>query len=123
MSFLRGIDEKILQRSQQERTKPPAVAIGLLQPIMLKYCDKKILGEVLSVLNRIAACADKRENGPPISPAKLGQRPARLLLFAVGRGKDHAPASGYELTRSISALLANVPVHERTLWFSAFYKQ
>src|SRR5690348_8102569 len=70
----------------------------------------------------MAACPHKRENGPPISSTKLGQRIARLLLFAsVGGGKDEAPAGSYKLARSVSAPVASVPVHERTLWFSLFY--
>jgi hypothetical protein len=51
MSFLRGIDEKILERPQQERTEPTAVTIGVLQPIIPQNGDKKVLREVLGIFN------------------------------------------------------------------------
>ena len=51
MSFLSGVDKKILERPQQERTEPTAITIGVLQPIVLQNCHKKILREVLRVLN------------------------------------------------------------------------
>src|SRR5437762_1298031 len=67
--------------------------------------------------NRIAAPADKYKNRPPINPAKLLERVARLLLFAlrVSSGKDQAPPSSGELTRLAGALLADLRVHKRPL--------
>src|SRR6266513_2633803 len=123
MSFLRGVDQTMLERPIQERTEPPAVTIGVLQPIVLQNGHKKILSEVLCILNRIAACTHKRENGPPICPAKLGQRVASFLLFVghVGGRKNQAPAGGYKLMRSACTLVAVLPVHERTLWFLRFH--
>jgi hypothetical protein len=50
MRFLGGVNEKILERPEQERTEPAAISIGALQPVLLKYCHKKILREVLRVL-------------------------------------------------------------------------
>src|SRR5882724_11013790 len=119
MRLLSGVNKKILERSEQERTEPAAISIGVLQPVFFKYYYKKILREVLSVLDRIAPRTDKRENGSPISPAKLGERIAHLLLFTfrVCGGKDEAPAGRYKLARSVSAPVASLPVHERTLWF------
>src|SRR5258708_39051688 len=70
----------------------------------------------------MAACPHKRENGSPISSTKLGQRIARLLLFAsAGGGKDQAPAGSYKLARSIFTPVAGLPFHETTLWFSLTY--
>src|SRR5436190_6524288 len=70
----------------------------------------------------MAACPHKRKNGPPISPTKLGQRIARLLLFgSVGGGKNYAPARGDKLARSIPTAVFRLFVHERTLWSSLFY--
>jgi hypothetical protein len=51
MSFLRGVNEKILERPEQERTEPAAISIGVLQPVFLNYCHKKILREILGVLD------------------------------------------------------------------------
>jgi hypothetical protein len=86
-----------------------------VQPIFLQNGHKKILRKVLRVLCGIAASADERENGSPISSAKLRQRVARLLFFAsVGGGKDEAPAGSYKLARSVSTPVARLPVHERT---------
>src|SRR4029077_1883580 len=122
MSFLRGVNEKILERPEQKRTEPAATTIGALKPVVFQHVYKKILREILRIFYGIAACADKRENGSPISPAKLGERIARLLLFvSVVGGKDEAPAGSYKLARSLSTPVASLPVHERTLWVSFFY--
>ena len=51
MSFLGGINKKILERPQQERTEPTAISIGMLQPILLQNGHKKILREVLRILH------------------------------------------------------------------------
>src|SRR6266545_131286 len=108
MRFLGGVNEKLL-----ERTEPAATTIGALKPVVFQHGYKKILREILRILYGIAAYADKRENGSPISPAKLGERVARLLLFSsVGGGKDQAPAGSEKLTRSVHTLLAVLPVHE-----------
>src|SRR4030095_13182130 len=112
MSFLHGVNEKILERPQQERAEPPAVTIRVVQPILLQNGHKKILSEVLCVLNRIAACPHKRENGPPIGPAKLSERITCLQLFSVCGGKDETPAGSYKLARSACSLVAVLPVHE-----------
>src|SRR5439155_26976081 len=118
MSFLSGLYKKILERLEQERTEPAAILVGMLQPVTFQYHHKKILRQVLRVLSRIPASANKRENGPPIAPAKLGQIVACLLLFAprvCGR-KDEAPPGGGKRARSAGALRADLLVHERTLW-------
>src|SRR6184192_2090092 len=116
MCFRRGINEKILKRPEHERAKPAAITICMLQPVVLQYSHQEILREVLRVLSRIAASANKRENGPPISPAKLSERAARLLLFSsrVGGRKNYAPAGGYKLARLAPILLAGFPFHGET---------
>ena len=122
MCFLGGVNKKILERLEQQRAEPTATSIGVVQPIFLQNGHKKILRKVLRVLCGIAVSADERENGSPISSAKLGQRVARLLFFAsVGGGKDKAPAGSYKLARSIFTPVASLPVHERTCGFSLFY--
>jgi hypothetical protein len=64
----------------------------------LEHRNEKILREILSVGNGIAAPADESENGPPISSAKLGERVAHLLLVVprVSASKDYAPPGGGE---------------------------
>src|SRR5262249_44553460 len=100
---------------KQERAKPSAIGVGVTQPAALQYHDKKILREVLCVRHCIAASADKRENGPPISPAKLIERPSRFLFLTlrVSGGKDQGPPRGNELTRLARVLPADLRVHER----------
>jgi len=71
MSSLSSVNEKILERCEQERTKPAAIAICVLEPVALQYLQKEILREVLRVFRRIAAPTDEYENGPPVSPAEL----------------------------------------------------
>src|SRR5205823_14549397 len=102
MTFLGRINKKVLKRPQQQRTEAAAITIGMLQPAALQNGHKKILSEVLCVLNRIAACPHKQENGPPICPAKLGQRIASVLLFIrqVRGRKNQAPPGSYKLLRS-----------------------
>ena len=50
MSFLSGLNEKILERREQERTEPAAIGVSVLQPVTFQYLHKKILREVLRVL-------------------------------------------------------------------------
>src|SRR5207244_483043 len=106
LSLLRRIIEKILERPKQERTEAPAIRVGVLEPVRFKHHHKEILRQVLRVLSRITTPANKRENGPPISPAKLGQGVARLLLFAfgIGGGKDETPPRSREHARLASTL-------------------
>src|SRR5437764_15484104 len=121
MCFLGGVNKKILERLEQQRAEPTATSIGVVQPIFLQNGHKKILRKVLRVLCGIAVSADERENGSPISSAKLGQRVARLLFFAsVGGGKDKAAAGSYKLARSIFTPGASRAVIERTCAFPLF---
>jgi hypothetical protein len=89
----------------------------MLQPVALHDSHKKVLRQVLRIFDRIAASADKEENGPPIRTTKLSERIARLLLFTsqMGGRKDQAPAGSHKLARLVSALGAVLPVHKSTL--------
>jgi hypothetical protein len=51
MSFLSGLNERILERREQERTEPAAIDVGVLQPVRFQYFDEKVLREVLRVLH------------------------------------------------------------------------
>ena len=75
--------------------------IRLLEPITLQDHDKKILGEVLRLLDGIALAANEQEDRPPIGSAKLSQRFAFLLFIRIGvrRGKNQAPPRGSEHAR------------------------
>jgi hypothetical protein len=108
MSSLCSVNEKILKRSEQKRTEPAAATVCVLQPIILKDYRKKILCEILRILNGMAASAHKRKNRSPISAAELGERMVSFLLFApkAGGGKDQAPAGGYKFVRFICPLVA-----------------
>src|SRR6266571_3775032 len=88
------IVQKILERLEQERAEAAATLVGLPQPISFQNHQEKILRKILRVLTRIAAPADIRKNGTPISSAKLRQRFSSLLLIAIGirPGKDETPA-------------------------------
>ena len=98
---LERVIEKILERFEQKRAKAAAAFIRLLEPAALEDHDKEVLGEILSIFCGIPAPANKGEDGPPVSPAELGQCLARLLLPALklGPGEDHTPASGDEDVR------------------------
>src|ERR1043166_624305 len=111
-SFLGGVDEKILQGPEQERTEPPAIAVSVLEPVISQYCREKILRQILRVFYGIAASADKRENGSPVSAAQLGQRIVRFLFFLsqIGGREDQAPAGSYKRARFASALFARASV-------------
>jgi hypothetical protein len=81
----RDIDEEILQRTQQERTKPAALRIGGPKKIPLHYHEEKILGKVLGIGFRITATVNEGEDWPPINVAKLDQRRIDLARTAMGR--------------------------------------
>ncbi len=82
------VTEEMLDRFEQKRAKPAAVAVGLLEPVFLQDHDKKILGEILRILVRVASPADEGKDGPPIRSAKLVQRLARFRLAAVKFGAN-----------------------------------
>src|SRR2546428_5579298 len=88
------IAQEILERPEQERTEPAAITIGLPEKISFQNDHEKILGQVLGISYRIAALANKSENRPPINPAELGERLARLPVVAprVERRENEAPA-------------------------------
>jgi len=50
MPSLSGVNEEMLERREQERAKPAAIYIGVLEPVRSEYLNKKILREVLRVL-------------------------------------------------------------------------
>jgi len=84
--LLGGIVQKIAERFQEERTKPPAGGIGVPEPVALEDHDEKILGEILRVLGGMSSPADKRKDGAPVKPAKFRERLARLLIVAAEIG-------------------------------------
>ena len=51
MSFLSGLNEKILERREQEGTEPTPIYVGVLQPGRFQYLHEKILREILRVLH------------------------------------------------------------------------
>jgi len=114
--FFRGcVVEEILERFEQERAKPAALWIGVLEPITFQHHKKKILGEILRVFGGMAAPADEGEDWAPIQPAEFGERFPRFLIVAgeIGRGKDQTPARGREVARGAAAFRGHTGVHER----------
>src|SRR6266403_5676659 len=71
------VDQKILQRLEQQRPEASAAGISAFENVAVKNHEKKILGQVLRVRNGVAAAANERENRSPISFAQIGQRLAR----------------------------------------------
>ena len=88
------VDQKILQRLEQQRAKPAATGIRAFEKITFKNHEKKILGQVLRVRDGVTAAANERENRSPISFAQIGQCLARLRFACGGihARENHAPA-------------------------------
>ena len=110
--FFGGIDEKIIQRLEQQRPESPAPRIGGLNEAAFQKHDKKILGEILRVRRRIAAPINKGENGAPINLTKLGEIGVGGLLRARdGAVAEQAPARGREVGQRISPFPRNSCIH------------
>ena len=56
-AFLSGVNEKILERLEQERTEPAAIGVGVLEPVVVQYHQEKILSKVLRIFHGMAALA------------------------------------------------------------------
>jgi hypothetical protein len=75
-----GIVQEILQRLEHKRTELSTIPIGTLEELTFQYHGEKILGQVLSVVNRMALATDESENRSPIDFAKFGKGSVRLLF-------------------------------------------
>ena len=95
-----GIDQKILERFEQERTESPPIRIRVLQQATFKNHDKKILRQILRIGHRKAAAANEGKNRPPIRSTKLTEGSVRLALGAVPAGLDDAPMGRSKLSRA-----------------------
>ena len=84
--FFGGVIQEIAERLEQERTESAPRRISVPEPVILENHDEEILGKILRVLRGMTAPADKGKDRPPIEPAKLGQRLARLLIVAAEIG-------------------------------------
>jgi hypothetical protein len=71
VTLLANIDKKVLQRLEQKGTEPSTIWIGPMKKLTFKHHNEKILCEILSVGNVIAAAADESENRPPINLAQF----------------------------------------------------
>jgi hypothetical protein len=92
MALFGRVREKILERSEQERTESTPARISQFQKVTLEDHDEKILRQILCVADRIASPTNKSEDGPPVSPAKLSERTIAVLVRARWIGmKNHAP--------------------------------
>src|SRR5205807_1299798 len=80
--LLVGVVQKILERLEEERSKPAAAGIGVPKPVTFQHHNEKILGKVLGVFHGMTAPADERKDGAPVEPAELGQGRARLGILA-----------------------------------------
>src|SRR5262249_36048609 len=69
--------QQVFHRVQQERSKPRPGRFELGQQVPLKQPLKKALGQVLSILGRIAPAPDERVKGVPVRTAQLLQRRLR----------------------------------------------
>jgi len=104
--------------SKSERNRPRFRSACCSQSLLQHY-HKKILSEVLCILNRIAASAQTR-NGPPIV-RKLGERVARLLLLASVAAEKIRLQRVVTNSRGSPHPARQPSRHERTLWFSLLY--
>ena len=85
------VGKEMLQRRQQERTKPALLAAEALQVIALKEAGKETLGEVFGVLLRVAVAADVGIEGIPVGAAQFLQRPFCLWRAAAASGQHDRP--------------------------------
>jgi hypothetical protein len=67
------IEQKILQRSQQERAKPTLLLIRVGQCVLLKQMGEKTLDEILRISGWKTAVAKETVKGCPIGFAKSGE--------------------------------------------------
>ena len=111
--FRRRIVQEILERFEQERAEPATIRIGMFEPITFQHHEEKILGEILRILERMAAPTDERQNRPPIKSAEFRERPARTSVVAgeIGRSKDKTPTRRREDSRGTGAFCGHTGVH------------
>ena len=83
LSLGMSIAQEILQRRAQKRAKPAALGIGSQEKITFQDHEKEILGEILRILFRVPLATDEGKDRPPIDPAELRQRFARLGFFGL----------------------------------------
>ena len=91
--------EEILQRGQQKRAEFTLRPLRTGVNLVLDEMGEESLGQVLRVVDRVAAAADESIQGCPVGPAKLG----RGGLGGLGRRRFLA-------RRQDNAL----PIHPRT---------
>ncbi|SRR6266480_7355630 len=117
--FVSGIVQKIVERFEQEGPKTSAIRVRALEEMTFKEHNKKILGKILCIRNRVTVPADESENRSPVGLAKLTQCIARSLSAdATVRARKHdAPACGGETRRKVFGRSADVRSHERELWY------
>jgi hypothetical protein len=92
------VGKKILQGSEQEGPEFSQLRIGPLMDLVLDQVGKKTLGQVLGVVDGMAAAPDIGVERWPVGLTKLGQRRARGLgiCLSLSRRDNHTPVGGSE---------------------------
>ena len=110
--FFMSVAQEILNRFEEQRSKPPALRIRPSQQIPSQNCDEEILSQILSVRDGVTATTDKSEDGAPIELAKLRERGAGSPFGVRAGREDDAPARRGEPARA-ATLLGEVRFHTR----------
>ena len=86
------LQQKILQRPEQERAQPPLLLVRSAQCVVLKHMFEKPLDGVLRISRRIAAATDECVERRPVSFAKSRECfPRRLIRFGLARLQNDRP--------------------------------
>ena len=102
VAFLGGVNEKILERLEQERTEPAAMRVGVLEPVVVQYHQEKILGKVLRIFHWNGRVGRRRRKWAANKSGKA--RPARPVPFALHfrtSRRTGSGSSGWWQTRAV----------------------
>ena len=116
------IGDKVVERGQQERTKPTLFPIGFLNRTPLQKLSEESLGQILGVMLSITATAQIRVKWIPINTAEPVQRHAGAWPIGLTGRQDDAPmgrgehrAAGWlEIGHTERRSFADPPVHARS---------
>jgi hypothetical protein len=88
------IDQEILERAKEKRTKSTAAGIGMLQEFSLHDPEEKFLGQVLGIFRRGSLSPEIGKDWTPIDAAELGKSVVGFGFFCrtLVIAKDQTPS-------------------------------
>ena len=81
----------MLQKREQERAKPPALMLQMLNPILFDEAAEELLGQVLGIGARLPIAAHISVNWAPIRTTQTIQRSKRLGGISIPGSKHYTP--------------------------------